>query len=51
MQKKSSSTSRKFFLIKHALLKYSGFGGTANVRETIRRMASIKAAAITIEDQ
>ena len=29
----------------------TGFGGTANVRETIRRMAAIKAAAITIEDQ
>mmetsp|Transcript_53806 Transcript_53806/g.60112 ORF Transcript_53806/g.60112 Transcript_53806/m.60112 type:complete len:361 (-) Transcript_53806:150-1232(-) len=29
----------------------TGFGGTANVRETIRRIASLKAAAITIEDQ
>ena len=29
----------------------TGFGGTANVRETVRRMAAIKAAAITIEDQ
>jgi len=29
----------------------TGFGGTANMRETIRRMAATKAAAITIEDQ
>ena len=29
----------------------TGFGGTANVRETIRRMAAIRAAAVTIEDQ
>ena len=29
----------------------TGFGGTANIRETVRRMAAIKAAAITIEDQ
>ena len=29
----------------------TGFGGTSNVRETIRRMAATKAAAITIEDQ
>lgn len=29
----------------------TGFGGTANIRETIRRMAAVKAAAITIEDQ
>ncbi|VEU36597.1 unnamed protein product [Pseudo-nitzschia multistriata] len=29
----------------------TGFGGAANVRETIRRTASIGAAAITIEDQ
>eukprot|EP00536_Pseudo-nitzschia_multiseries_P004670 jgi/Psemu1/188583/e_gw1.79.64.1 len=29
----------------------TGFGGTANMRETVRRMAATKAAALTIEDQ
>ena len=29
----------------------TGFGGTANVRQTVRQMAAIRAAAITIEDQ
>jgi 2-methylisocitrate lyase-like PEP mutase family enzyme len=29
----------------------TGFGGTSNVRQTIRQMAAIRAAAITIEDQ
>ena len=29
----------------------TGFGGTPNVRQTIRQMASLRAAAITMEDQ